>query len=256
MHMRLKKWARAELSACPYRLTENDDLKGRWRGRFANPDAPLVLEIGCGKGVYTSRLAAARPDLNIIAMDMSPEVLGDTRRNLAALCGEPPANALILQADACRIEDYFDETDRVSAILLNFSNPWSKHPKHAKRRLTHPRQLVQYRRFLADGGEIRFKTDDPGFFDDSRAYFLLCGFSPVYATRSLHAPGTPEEYRRFVSEHEKKFMANGVPILFCVFRKTPEPIEISPLRFRLTPGVRKAALERLNTEKSAPPDEG
>lgn len=242
MHMRPKKWARAELAACPYRFTEEDCLKGRWRGRFADPDAPLVLEIGCGKGVFTGQLAAARPDINIIAMDVSPDVLGDTRRNLAARCGEPPGNALILQADACRIEEFFDETDRVNTILLNFSNPWSEHPKHAKRRLTHPRQLVQYRRFLADGGEIRFKTDEPGFFDDSRAYLRLCGFCPVYTTRDLHAPGVPEEYRDFLSEHEQKFVAEGIPILFCVFRKTPEPPGIDPVRFRLTPGVRKAAL--------------
>ena len=243
MHMRAKKWARAELAACAYRLTESDDLKGRWRTRFSDPDAPLALEIGCGKGVFTSRFAAAHPDINIVAMDVSPDVLGDTRRNLAALCGEPPKNALILQADACKIEEYFDETDRVNMILLNFSNPWSERPKHEKRRLTHPRQLTQYRRFLTDGGEIRFKTDDQGFFDDSRAYFALCGFAPVYVTRDLHAPGTENEYRDFPSEHEKKFMAEGIPILCCVFRKTPDAPLIDPIRFRLTPGIRKKTLE-------------
>ena len=43
------------------------------------------------------------------------------------------------------------------SIYINFCNPWSKNASSNKHRLTYPRQLIQYREFLKDGGEIYFK---------------------------------------------------------------------------------------------------
>lgn len=54
-----------------------------WRGAFINlddfialvhswsPDAQTILEIGCGEGAGTSRLARSFPDANILAIDIS-----------------------------------------------------------------------------------------------------------------------------------------------------------------------------------------
>ncbi len=53
--------------------------------------------------------------------------------------------------------------DYAERIYINFCNPWPR-GKHKKRRLTHTRQLIQYRDFLVDGGEIHFKTDDDELF--------------------------------------------------------------------------------------------
>ena len=47
------------------------------------------------------------------------------------------------------LRECFAETDRLDRIYINFCNPWPR-GKHKKRRLTHPRQLVQYR-MLLDG---------------------------------------------------------------------------------------------------------
>ena len=44
--------------------------------------------------------------------------------------------------------------DEVSRIYINFCNPWSKNDSSHKHRLTYPRQLIAYREFLKDGGEI------------------------------------------------------------------------------------------------------
>jgi tRNA (guanine-N7-)-methyltransferase len=51
-----------------------------------------------------------------------------------------------------------------------------------------------------------------------------------------------EEMRRGTATYK------GVPIKFGIFRKMPEEPSFDPVRYRLTPGVRKAALERLNAE--------
>ena len=58
----------------------------------------------------------------------------------------------------------FSPEDRVERIYINFCNPWPTGSCH-KKRLTHPRQLANYRTILAENGEIHFKTDDDDLFE-------------------------------------------------------------------------------------------
>ena len=249
MHMRTKKWARPELQACPFFINSikgpdsaPDILKGTWRQRFSDPSRPLHLEMGCGKGVSTAKMIADNPGINYVASDLSADVLGVARRNIVSACGEAPGNVQLLLADICFVDKLFGPEDAPERIYIHFCNPWTEHPRHEKRRLTHPRQLMQYRTFLKEGGEIHFKTDDDTLFEDSLAYFELCGFEPVFLTEDLHASGYGLNW---VSEHEEKYTALGVPIKFGLFRMGPEAPDFDPTRFRITPGVRKEAVERL-----------
>lgn len=217
MHMRNKKWARPELHQCPYYTDEPEQFKGKWRQRFSDDSAPLYMELGCGKGVSTAQMIAANTDKNYIVIDIADNVLGDTRRNIAKQCeGNENGRVMIVKTDIEYIERVFSEKDRIERIYIHFCNPWTKRAKHEKRRLTHPRQLLQYRQFLVDNGEIWFKTDDDILFNDSLLYFDTCGFRCEYITYDLHASGFQENYR---SEHEMKFSSEGIPIKFAVFRK-------------------------------------
>ncbi len=241
MHIRTKKWARPELEACPFYIHDGEPLRNTWASRFPR-SLPLHLELGCGKGVSTAQMIAANPDINYIAADISPDVLGDARRNTVKACGGDPDHALLLHGEITEIDKIFGPEDVVDRIYINFCNPWTERPKHAKRRLTHPRQLMQYRTFLRDGGEIWFKTDDDILFEESLVYFDLCGFEITYLTKDLHAAGFAPNY---LSEHEIKYTELGVPIKFGIFRKKPEAPAFDPTRYRLTPGVKAKTLERL-----------
>ena len=250
MHMRTKKWAKPELAVCPYFTDEADTLRGHWRERFAK-DQPLYLELGCGKGVSTAAMVYDNRDRNFVAMDITCNVLGDTRRNIARTYGEEPVdNVIIARYDIEYIRNVFAPEDRIERIYINFCNPWTKRPKYAKRRLTHPRQLMQYRDFLVDGGEIWFKTDDMPLFTESLPYFAACGFEMRYLTNDLHASGFAPNY---VSEHEQKFTALGVPIKFVIMRKKPGPVELNPVRW-VMPGafarLREGAREEEDTEET------
>ena len=233
MHMRTKKWAKPELAVCPYFTDEAETLRGHWHERFPK-DQPLYLELGCGKGVSTAAMVYDNRDKNFVAMDITCNVLGDTRRNIARTYGEEPVdNVVIARYDIEYIRNVFAPEDRIERIYINFCNPWTKRPKYAKRRLTHPRQLMQYRDFLVDGGEIWFKTDDTPLFTESLPYFEACGFDMRYLTSDLHAAGFAPNY---VSEHEQKFTALGVPIKFVIMRKKPGPVELDPVRW-VMPGA-------------------
>ena len=218
MHMRFKKWARPELEACPYYLEHPETLPGKWDTVFPKKQ-PLHVELGCGKGVSTAQMVFDNRDTNYVAVDIATNVLGYTRRNIEQAYGDSPVdNVRIACFDVANIGHFFAPEDNVERIIISFCNPWGEKKRHEKRRLTHPRMLLLYRDFLRDGGEIWFKTDDDGLFDDSVRYFQESGFNIRYLTRDLHADGFTPNY---VSEHEAKFTQLGVPTKFLIAVKNP-----------------------------------
>ncbi len=227
MHMRRKNWAMPELTASAYYIPNAQEMRGHWHERFVKKQ-PLHIELGCGKGVSTAQMVHDNKDVNYLAIDVSSNVLGSTRRNIAAAFGdEPIENVLLTTFDIGFINQHIAPEDECERIYINFCNPWSERKKHAKRRLTHPRQLVQYRTFLKNGGEIWFKTDDEPLFRDSVEYFKETGFSIRYLTDDLHADGFAPNY---ITEHEQKFTAMGMPIHMLIAVK--EDVEIAPPRIR------------------------
>lgn len=219
MRMRKKKWAQPELNECPYFIKQPKEQKGKWRELFKNSNADMQLELGCGKGVSTAVMAHENRETNFVAIDLISNVLGSARRNIEAeYAGEEADNIVLASQDILNISDIFSAEDVFSRIHIYFCNPWTAKSKHEKRRLTHTRQLMQYREFLQDGGEIWFKTDDDELFFESLEYFRSCGFEQTFYTEDLHGIGFKPNY---VTEHEKRFAEEGVKIKFVIFKKLP-----------------------------------
>ena len=120
--------------------------------------------------------------------------------------------------DGERIKGVLTAEDTVSRIYINFCNPWSKNASSNKHRLTYPRQLIQYREFLKDGGEIYFKTDDDDLFRDSLEYFPASGYEITWKTFDLHE-NEPEWNIR--TEHEGMFTEMGIRIKALIAKKLP-----------------------------------
>ena len=226
MRMRRKPWARPELAASPFCYDEysNDptQYRGAWRQQFSRPEAPLWLELGCGKGGYVAQAALRWPQANFIAVDIKSEVLVLAKRSVEAAfaaAGKPEVdNVKIVAQEIGLIERLLSAEDKVERIFINFCNPWPKEC-HNKRRLTHPRQLILYREFLAEGAEIWFKTDDDELFEASLQYFPDAGFEILQVARDLHE-NEPEDNLR--TEHEEMFSSQGIPIKGLIARMLPE----------------------------------
>lgn len=217
MRMRNKPWAKPELEGCPWYAGEPELNKGRWRSLFA-ADQPLFLELGCGKGGFIAEAASCDPGSNYIAADLEFKMLGVARRKCAKMYedkGMDVNNLILTRMNIEKISSCFDSVDAVDGIYINFCNPWPR-KKHNKHRLTHPRQLMQYRDFLKDGAMIRFKTDDEGLFADSLEYFPECGFSLEYVTFDLHSEGMEDN---IMTEHEKMFSDEGIKIKYLAAKK-------------------------------------
>ena len=218
MRIRFKPWARGELEASNFYIDNPEEYKGKWRSLFEN-DAPIHLELGCGKGGFISQLASSNVNINYIAIDMVDAMLGLAKRNIESVYAEkniPVNNVYLTRFDIERILLIMDDMDKIDRIYINFCNPWPR-GKHRKKRLTHVRQLEKYRQFLKDGGEIYFKTDDDGLFNDSLLYFEQAGFEVVNKTFDLE--NTPDFWQNIETEHERMFKEQGIKIKAAIARK-------------------------------------
>lgn len=214
MRMRNKPWAKPELEACDYFIKEPEQLKNKWSEKFAEKQ-PFYVELGCGKGGFIAQAAVKNRNINYLAIDLEYKMLGLARRKVSKAYEEngiPTDNILLTAYNIEKISLLFGEEDTVDRIYINFCNPWPRN-KHKKHRLTHPRQLAQYKDFLKAGGEIHFKTDDDELFEESIEYFEECGFKIKYITRDLHA----SDYKdNIMTEHEKMFSDEGIKIKFLI----------------------------------------
>lgn len=177
MRIRRKKWAENELKEAKFYINNPEiGYKNHWREKFKNKNSPLYIEIGCGKGIFISTLGKENPNINFIAIDMIEAMLGVSKRNIeSSYYGKEIDNLFLIRANAERIFEIFGEKDKVDRIYINFCNPWPR-KKHKKRRLTHVRQLENYKLFLNKDAEIYFKTDDDELFEESLEYFKEARF--------------------------------------------------------------------------------
>lgn len=221
--MRFKPYAGPELAACPFHMNEATQYRGRWRDTFARPAQPLHLELGCGKGGFLAELASRHPEINYIGVDITDKVLILAKRNIERIYaqkGMPIDNVKTLAHDIERISSLLSEADRVERIYINFCNPWNKKANHKKHRLTHTRQLMLYRPFLAENAELWFKCDDEDLFRDTLRYLPEAGFLVEWQTRDLHADEPAWNIR---TEHERMFTEMGIPTKALIARITALP---------------------------------
>lgn len=213
MRLRKKHWARPELEASSFVITNPFEYKGKWADEFGNAN-PIYLELGCGMGRFISENAFNNPDINYIGIDLKNEIVVGAKRSVEKkldYTGEGPINVRLITMDIAFIEKVFDK-DEISRIFINFCNPWPK-IRHNKRRLTYTTFLSRYKTFLKPHSQIWFKTDDRDLFEASQEYFNSSNFRINYLTYDLHNSGF--EYN-IETEYENKFTIIGKPTMFLI----------------------------------------
>lgn len=202
MRMRRKKNLGARMERVAHLLVSDPcECPSRWRGIFNMPGAPLYLELGCGKGAFTAETARQCPGAALVALERSPDALVVAMERASGL-----SNIRFIRADASQLASFFAEGE-VSRLYINFCDPWPGN-RHAKRRLTSRGFLEDYRRILAPGGELLFKTDNEPLFDFSVRELKGAGFSFSDVTKNLHENGPVG----VMTDYEAKFHESGVRI--------------------------------------------
>ncbi|MBO5321450.1 MAG: tRNA (guanosine(46)-N7)-methyltransferase TrmB [Clostridia bacterium] len=170
---------------------------------FGN-DKPIHLEIGCGKGRFACEYAKSHPEINLIAVEKSGNVITVGCEMAKA---EGINNLRFIKCGAEYLEKFLKEKS-VEKIFLNFSCPFPK-SGYATHRLTHPRFLEIYKRLMVEGGEIHQKTDNMHFFEFSLECFSKSGFALKNVSLDLHKS---DFEGNIMTEYEAKFSSMGFPI--------------------------------------------
>ncbi len=170
---------------------------------FGNAN-PIYLEIGCGKGKFACEYAKTHPEINVIAVEKSANVIVIA----CEMAKEMGLSNLKFIAGSAEYLEKFIPPKSVSGIFLNFSCPFPK-KAYATHRLTHAKFLESYKKLMCDGAEIHQKTDNMHFFEFSLEQFSSCGFALKNVSLDLHNSGFEGN---IMTEYESKFVALGLPI--------------------------------------------
>jgi tRNA (guanine-N7-)-methyltransferase len=140
-------------------LVDGFEMKGNWHRSFFENDNPLIVEFGCGKGEYTVGLAEKYPEKNFIGMDQKGARMW--RGAKTALQSELPNVAFV--RSRVELASFVFDQNEVDEIWITFPDPHHK-DNEIRKRLTSPRFLDMYRKFLKPEGTIHLKTDNMGLF--------------------------------------------------------------------------------------------
>lgn len=215
MRMRKKKYLEERLAAVSDRLfminTEDRNFNTAITEKeyidfsdwFKN-DNPIFLEIGCGKGKFACEFAKQNPDINLVAVEKSANVIVgacETAKN------EGIENLRFIGGSAEYLPKFI-KPNTIGRIFLNFSCPFPK-KAYACHRLTHRRFLKIYKELLVKGGEIHQKTDNMHFFEFSLCEFSQSGWHFKNISLDLHKS---DFEGNIITEYEERFSSLGFPI--------------------------------------------
>ena len=63
-------------------IENNLFLKGKWNSKFFKNKAPIILELGCGKGEYSLYLSKKYPRKNFVGIDIKGARFGEEQNLL------------------------------------------------------------------------------------------------------------------------------------------------------------------------------
>jgi tRNA (guanine-N7-)-methyltransferase len=193
------------LAAAPGVAASGADL---WRCVFGN-DAPVEIEVGCGRGTFLLEAARHTPSRNFLGLERAPRLALAAER---AIAGAALTNARVLCCDAGCVLCHLIPPRSVAVYHLYFPDPWWKR-RHHKRRVYTGRFAAAISRTLVAGGRVYVATDVRPLVDQIRERFARAGLAAL--GESPPAPhtvfaGRCREAGRLV--HHAAFGLSGPPL--------------------------------------------
>jgi len=160
------RWAENESLPCVHEpdlkevVAGGSYMRGEWSREVFGNDHPLVLELGCGQGLFSVDLARRYPDRNFVGVDVKGHRFW---RGARTATDEGIGNIAFLRARIQWLDRFFADNE-VHEIWLTFSDPQLA-DKRGTKRLTSKYYQRIYSHILAPGGLLHIKTDSPEFHE-------------------------------------------------------------------------------------------
>jgi len=196
-----------------HELQQGFPLKGKWKEEHFKNNGEIVLELGCGKGEYTTGLAERYPERNFIGVDIKGARMYvglkyarehkldnvafiRTRINLIGMCFGPA---------------------EISEIWITFPDPQPRESK-IRKRLTSSNYLRYYAGFLKPDGIIHLKTDNIIVYEDTLDLIRDEGHDLLFSTDDVYAQKLDNELTQIQTYYEKKWLDYGTRIKYLSFK--------------------------------------
>ena len=191
--------------------SEEFQFKGKWSRGFFGNDHPVVLELGCGKGEYTVKLARHFPEVNFIGIDIKGSRMwkGATQSKEMNL-----KNVGFLRTNIENIRLFFAEGE-VAEIWLTFPDPQMK---KTRKRLTATNFIASYRRIVVPNGIIHLKSDSNFMYKYTEAMVAENRFDVIQKTEDLYHSEILNEVLSIRTFYEKQWLDRGLSIKYLSFR--------------------------------------
>ena len=194
-----------------HELQEDFFLRAQWNRKFFHNSNPVILELGCGKGEYTVKLAEKYPESNFIGMDLKGARLW---KGCKTVQEKGMKNVAFIRSLIDQVEKFFGENE-ISTIWITFPDPY---PNRERKRLTAPVFLERYRNILIPGGIIHLKTDNYEFYSYTLDIIGKSGYRLLYSTEDLYQSGLEDDVISVQTYYEKIWLEQGKKICYLKFQ--------------------------------------
>jgi len=163
-------------------------------------NAPTVLEVGFGMGETTAAIAAARPDIDFLGVEVFMAGVGALLRRIDE---QKLTNVRIIHHDAVEVVREMIARDSLAGAHVFFPDPWPK-KRHQKRRLISQPFVGMLASRIAPGGYLHCATDWEDY-----ALQMLEVLSAEPQLRNLHPDWAPSSSNPIATRPTTKFHARG-----------------------------------------------
>lgn len=201
----------AEVTRFPNVHEYPEHMQGAWSAFFKNNN-PIILELACGRGEYTIGLAQLHPRNNYIGVDVK-----GNRMYIGAkyALDNNLTNAAFLRTQIEMCANYFAPGE-VDEIWITFPDPQLRLSK-LKKRLTHPRFLREYKKFLKSGGKIHLKTDSPDLYNFTLKVASMYGLNVIESSDNVYAQEYVSPELKLKTHYESLDIAQSKRVHYLCF---------------------------------------
>lgn len=173
------------------------------RGLFQDPERPLEIELGSGKGTFLVQEAAREPGTNFLGIELAGPFF---RFAADRLRRHDLRNTRMLHGDGSEFICYWC-ADAVATVLhLYFLDPWPK-GRHHKRRIVQADSMRHIHRVLKPGGLVHLVTDHGGLWDWYQEHIEAT--ADLFETRPFQPPASAGTDEMVGTNFERKYRREG-----------------------------------------------
>lgn len=179
-----------------------------WSKVYAQPEQPLHLDIGCGRGRFLLKMAQLQPNWNFLGLEIRQPLVEQTNHwrdelgltNLHYIFGNANNSLRSLLSPGS-----------LQGVTIQFPDPWFKR-RHQKRRVVQPELVEDLAVFLKAGGYLFLQTDVEAVAVEMRDRVAA---HPAFQPTSKG--WLPENPMPVASERELSTLEQGQPVYRVLF---------------------------------------